>query len=243
MQSPMVSLISQSKIKPIELTDYRQNTPLTIHDIDTILTYRRNQSANAAQICERIPFDEYQVEAVLENAKHLERSSGLRVYKVEQFEPDDMLVEIDSDPDDTQSDFFREENKQVRQFLVNANDIAIDTLESLNPGLLTWQQTFHSQRNTNHVTQMSELVDLIYIFREIYGSVELLARGKISNKLADFLKSENIAFVNEDIPGAQEKSTYRKHASIEIVLKPTVALKTKRALLRVMFCIALAHQS
>lgn len=94
--------------------------------------------------------------------------------------------------------------------------------------------------NTNHVTQMSELVDLIYICREIYGSVELLARGKISNKLADYLKSENIAYIDGDIPGAQEKSTYRKHASIEIVVKPTIALKTKRALLRAIFCIALA---
>ena len=148
-----------------------------------------------------------------------------------------MLVEIDSDPDDTQSDFFKEENKQVREFLVNANDTAIDTLESLRPGLLTWQQTFHSQRNTHHVTQKSELQDLIYIFRKIYGSVELLARGKISNNLADFLKSENIAYINRDIPGAQEKSTYRKHASIEIVVKPTDSLKTNRAILRTMFCI------
>lgn len=153
-----------------------------------------------------------------------------------------MLVEIDSDPNDTQSDFFKEENKQVRQFLVNANDIAIDTLASLRLGLLTWQQTFHSQRNTNHVTQMSELVDLIYIFRKIYGSVELLAKGKISNKLADFLKFENIAFVNEDIPGAQEKSTYRKHASIEFIVKPTDSLKTKRALLRTLFCLAIADR-
>ena len=242
MPSPMVSLITRNKIPPIELAHYEQTPPLTFHDIDTILTYRRNQSANAAQICERIPFDEYQVEDVLEKAKQLERSSGLRVYKVEQFEPDDMLVEIDSDPDDTQSDFFKEENKQVRQFLANANDMAIDTLASLRPGLLTWQQTFHSQRNTNHVTQMSELVDLIYIFRKIYGSVELLARGKISNKLADFLKFENIAFVNEDIPGAQEKSAIRKHASIEFIVKPTDSLKTKRALLRTLFCLAIADK-
>ena len=195
MPFPTVTLISRSKIKPLELMDYRQDTPLTLYDIDTILTYRRNQSVDATKICERLPFNEYQVEDVLEKAKQLERSSGLRVYKVEQFEPDEMLVEIDSDPDDTQSDFFKEENKQVRQFLANANDMAIDTLESLNPGLLTWQQTFHSQRNTNHVTQMSELVDLIYIFPKIYGSVELLARGKISNKLAAFLKSENIAYI------------------------------------------------
>ena len=188
---------------------------------------------------ERIPFDEYQVEAVLEKAKQLERSSGLRVYKVEQFEPDDMLVEIDSDPDAPKSDFFKEENKQVRQFLVNANDMTINTLESLRSGLLTWQQTFHSQRNTNHVSQMNELQELIYIFRKIYGSVELMARGKISNKLADFLKSENIAFVNEDIPGAQEKSAIRKHASIEFIVKPTDSLKTKRALLRTLFCLAL----
>ena len=89
---------------------------------------------------------------------------------------------------------------------------------------------------------MSELVDLIYIFRKIYGSVELLAKGKISNKLADFLKFENIAFVNEDIPGAQEKSTYRKHASIEFIVKPTDSLKTKRALLRTLFCLAIADR-
>lgn len=48
---------------------------------------------------------------------------------------------------------------------------------------------------------MSELVDLIYIFWEIYGFVELLVRGKILNKLVDFLKFENIVFVNEDIFG------------------------------------------
>ena len=86
---------------------------------------------------------------------------------------------------------------------------------------------------------MNELQELIYIFRKIYGSVELMARGKISNKLADFLKSENIAFVNEDIPGAQEKSAIRKHASIEFIVKPTDSLKTKRALLRTLFCLAL----
>ena len=86
---------------------------------------------------------------------------------------------------------------------------------------------------------MNELQDLIYIFRKIYGCVEVLARGKISNKLADFLKSENIAYINEDIPGAQEKSAIRKHASIEFIVKPTDSLKTKRALLRTLFCLVL----
>ena len=149
-----------------------------------------------------------------------------------------LVQQCDKEYDYHISDFFKEENKQVRQFLVNANDMAIDTLESLRPGLLTWQQTFHSQRNTNHVTQMSELVDLIYIFRKIYGSVELMVRGKISNKLAGYLESENIAYTDEDIPGAQEKSTLRKHTSIELAMTPTNSLKTKRALLRIIFCVA-----
>lgn len=87
LPSLMVSLISRSKLKPFELTDYTPDNQLALYDIDTILTYRRNQSADATKICERLPFNEYQVEAVLERAKQLERSSGLRVYKVEQFPP------------------------------------------------------------------------------------------------------------------------------------------------------------
>ena len=43
MPSPMVSLITRNKIPPIELAHYEQIPPLTFHDIDTILTYRRNQ--------------------------------------------------------------------------------------------------------------------------------------------------------------------------------------------------------